>query len=109
MAITYTDVIPTLIENTTMRILVSNGVERTYNITPVSGYVIHDKSLDETIYDDITSEPTGEINLGYTRGMISVSRSYDFTANPREIYAVPESEVDENYIYGGIDNEHEVM
>ena len=99
-------------ENTTQEAYYSDTDNRMmgYFIFPVEGYVLHDNALDTNAFDPETGELTGGINLGYTGGSISVGRNYDFAENNREIYAVPRSEVDENYIFGGGDNgEHEVM
>lgn len=101
MAISYEDVNPTLIPNTTMRKLLSNGVHITYNITPNPGYVLHDKDYD---YPD----EDGNLILGYRTTMASCRYDYDFVANPNEFYTVPESEVPADQIFGG-ENDHEVM
>lgn len=93
----YIDATP-IIPNTTMQIYVDgNGVQRVYFITPNAGYVLHDNSKDWTIEID------GEMvtHEGYTRYGVSVPLNYDFTANPYNIYAVLESEVPENQIFGG--------
>ena len=89
MAYTYEDVIPTLIENTTMQKRLLNGVHRTYLITANAGYVLHDTISD---WDEPNLE-TGEFthHLGYTTGTTTCPANYDFVANPREFYAVPES------------------
>jgi hypothetical protein len=106
MAITYENVIPTLIENTTMQMRRSDGVATNYTITPVSGFVLHDKGRDWPDEDPETGEET--IKLGFTRGTATCGANYDFTANPREFYAVPENEVPADQIFGG-GNDHEVM
>lgn len=107
---TYEDVTPSLIENTTMRKLFIDGVHKTYNITPNEGYVLHDNYLDSEALDPDTYEPTGEIILGFYAGMRSVRYDYDFTANPREFYAVLESEVPEGAeIFNVPSGDHEVM
>lgn len=96
-------VTPTLIENTTMyKYLNSEGIHKTYRITPNDGYVLHDKSRDWT---DLETE---ELKLGYTTGTASCAANYDFTVNPREFYAVPENSVPADQIFGG-GNDHEVM
>jgi hypothetical protein len=92
MAVIYVDV-PSLIENATMKKGVLDGVHKTYRITPVSGYVIHDKNRDMPEYDPVNMMPTGGTVLGYTRGTASCAANYDFAENPREFYAVLESEV----------------
>lgn len=100
---------PTLIENTTMQKYINNqGVFRTYHITPVNGYVLHDKARDYTNIDEETMEEV--LVLGYTRGTATCAANYDFTTNPREFYAVPESDVPdpENQIFSGGGGNHEV-
>jgi hypothetical protein len=110
MATTYEDVTPSLIENTNMIKVFSDGVFRTYRITPCDGYVLHDKSLDAIVLDPETDEPTGEVTLGFYAGTRSVRYDYDFTANPREFYAVLRTEVPENQIFNvGGNTDHEVM
>ena len=99
MAVTYEDVIPTLIENTTMQKRIFDGVHRAYTITPIDGYVIHHKDADWTEIDEETGEEV--IKLGYKSGMITCSASYDFIANPFEIYAVPRDSVPADQIFGG--------
>lgn len=107
--ITYEDVVPTLIENTTMRKLLRDGVHQTYNITPVAGYVLHDSSYDYPEVDPETWEETGRVLLGYRTSTASVAANYDFTANPREFYAVPADSIPADQIFGGANNDHEVM
>jgi hypothetical protein len=97
-------------ENTTQEAYYNNDNElRSYFIEAVEGYVLHDNRFDERVVDPETGEETGEIILGYASGSISVGYNYDFAANPRQIYAVPRDSVDENYIFGGVNNDHEVM
>lgn len=105
--ITYEDMNPALIANTTMRKLLSDGVHRVYDITPVDGYVLHDKARDWEEEDPETFEMVTK--LGYTTGTASCAASYDFTANPREFYAVPADSVPADQIFGGVNNNHEVM
>lgn len=105
--VTYEDVIPSLIANTTMRKLLSDGVHRVYYITPVDGYVLHDNAVDWTDIDPETGE---EITItSYYTGTCSCGANYDFTANPREFYAVPADSVPADQIFGGVNNDHEVM
>lgn len=106
----YADVVPSLIDNTTMKVRsTDNGVTiLSVRITPVPGYVLHDSFSD---YPGLDPETGDQIPvLGYVRGTISIGANYDFTANPREFYAIPESDVPdpENQIFGG-NNDHEVM
>ena len=106
----YEDVIPSLIANTTMQKRYIDGVHKQYCITAVDGYVLHDNTLD--LYEDGLTEdgePVGELLLGYSRGTKTCGANYDFTANPREFYAVLESEVPADQIFGGGGGNHEVM
>lgn len=107
--IIYEDVTPTLIANTTTQVRKRDGVATTYHITPISGYVLHDKESDYMGLDPETGEDV--LVLGFNRGTCSCAANYDFAANPREFYAIPESEVPdpENQIFGGVSNDHEVM
>ena len=101
-------VTPSLIENTTMIKNFRDGVATTYYITPVPGYVIHDNAAD---WEDVDPD-TGEVitvNLGFRRGIVTCGVNYDFTANPREFYAVPEDSVPADHIFGGGGNDHEIM
>ena len=104
---TYEDVIPSLIENTTMQKGIADGVHRIYRITPINGYVLHHKNHDTDMDGD--GNPIDPPILGYTPSFVTVSASYDFTVNPFEIYAVLRSTVPEDQIHGGGNNDHEVM
>ena len=106
MAWTYETVIPTPIENTTVERAYSNGVLRRYRITPNEGYVLHDTNYDRHI--DIDGDELTEPILGFGRTTVSCAANYDFTANPRQFYAVPENDVPADQIFGGGGN-HEVM
>ena len=63
------------------------------------GYILHDNQFDMPVIDKNTFEPTEEIILGYTRAVISVGCNYNFEANQRELYAVPESSITSDQIY----------
>lgn len=86
--ITYESVTPTLIDNTTMQLNFKDGVPTSYYIIPNEGYMLHDKVRDTVEYDEETMRETGNVILGYARKIVSCSADYDFTANPREFYAV---------------------
>lgn len=104
-------VTPTLIENTiTEKYINSLGVHKAYYLTPVDGYVLHDKAYDYYENFDDEGNPIGEATeLGFTRGTCSCPANYDFVANPREFYAILETDVPAEQIFGGGDNNHEVM
>lgn len=99
MATVYEEVIPSLISNTTMLKSIVDGELRSYRITPIDGYVMHDKMMDVEVLDEITHEPTGEVLTGYRASTAGVGYNYDFVANPREFYAVLTSEVPADQIF----------
>lgn len=96
MAVVREDLIPTLIPNTSMQKIIVNGVHTQYGIKANEGYVLHDNSLDEEEINEETYEPTGNIILGFYRGTRTVNYNYNFIANPREFYAILETELPEN-------------
>ena len=99
-------------ENTTMEAYYNNSnVLRGYFIAPVEGYLLHDTQYDFPVFDEETGEETGEIKKGYIPypASVTVGYNYDFEANPREIYAVPEGTVPENQIFNNGGPDHEIM
>lgn len=98
--ITKTEINPPLIENTSMLKGFVDGVHKGYEITPNTGYVLHDKRYDDPIFDDNTGEETGDIILGFRTSTASCSADYDFVENPYEFYAVLATEVPEDRIFG---------
>lgn len=111
MALVKEPVTPSLIPNTTMVKGVLNGVHKSYEITPIDGYVLHDRLLDEFAEYDENGNGIGEpIVLGFYSGTRSVAASYDFTANPREFYAILRTTVPEGSHIAGLDDpDTEVM
>ena len=122
----YEIIDPTLIPNTNMKKYInSSGVFRTYNITPIEGYVLHDREYDivENDIDPITGEVI-EISrrLGYRTTTASCGYNYDFSTSivtddngvthtaygSRQFFAVPADSVPENQIYD-ITNPPEIM
>lgn len=94
----------TLIPNTTMhKHYNTNNVFTGYKITPNDGYVLHDKQYDQYEDYDENGEPIGNPILGYRTSTASCAANYDFTANPREFYAVLASEVPADQIFGVTD------
>ena len=84
----YKEVKEPLIPNTSMKILLIDGVETSYYIEPLDGYKLHAKELDEMEFDEEMMMETGEIVLGFTTGIKTCHINYDFEENPREFYAV---------------------
>ena len=81
-------------ENTTMKASYIGDELIAYRIYPNEGYLLHTTSYDEPILDEEGNE-TGEVKKGYTEGFISLHYTYDFEANPFDVYAVLKSEVEE--------------
>ena len=91
--ITYETLNPTPIENVTVQKVFSDGVHRRYYITANEGYVLHDNMLDYYMDYDENNNGIGDVILGFYAGTRTVVATYDFTTNPREFYAVLESEI----------------
>ena len=94
-----------IIPNTTMQIYTNlNGVDTTYKITPIAGYVMHNKTRDRTSYDNEGNVISHK--LGFTGAQTSCSLTYDFTTHElqltngeivtvygeKEYFTVPETE-----------------
>ena len=110
MTVTREDLTPTLIPNTTMQKIFRDGVLKQYEITPCEGYVLHDKNLDSYMEYDEEGNGIGDVILGFYAGTTSVRYDYDFTANPREFYAVLENDVPEGAeIFNVPSSDHEIM
>ena len=120
------------VPHTTTKVLVNSLGNRTqYYLTPDDGYVLHFKTNDLPIYDH-----TYENIVGYTEqysiGGGSVGINHDFSVRvadtytytdengmtvsipierigEEELYTLPIEVVPTNQIYGGVDNDHEVM
>jgi hypothetical protein len=102
---------------------VLNGVVKAYEITPIEEYVLRDKENDMPIFDEITGEIIGA-KFCYASMGASCGANYDFTplqvtdengvthtayGAQREFFARLASEVPADQIFGGGDNDHEVM
>lgn len=82
----------------------ADGVLYGYRAYPNEGYVMYDTTDNNIDFDAETGE---EISVTYYYTMAGFPANFNF-ANFTWV-AVPRSEVDENYIFGGGDNDHEVM
>lgn len=93
MIITYEDVNPALIENTTMKKKLLDGIFKVYTVKANDGYILHDNKCDIPEYDEETWEETGKIILGFRPSTYTATcaANYDFTANPRGFYAIPQN------------------
>ena len=84
--------IETKIANASMQKVVSEDGKFTYRITPNKGFVLHDKLYDESLMDEVTAEETGKVILGFRKSTAIESSDYDFELNPRQFYAILETE-----------------
>ena len=108
MPYTYENVNPTLVENTTMKLMVRDGVPKNYMITPNEGYVLHDSAFDTWI--DIDGNELTEPILGFRTTTATCPVTYDFVVNSREFYTVPADSVPADQIWGGGgNNDHEII
>ena len=99
MAVSYVEVNPTPIENTSVKKVIVIDVEKAYYVSANEEYVLHDNTLDRYEYDEFTGKPIGQPVLGYSAGTKSCGINYDWDANPRKFYAVLKSTVPENQIF----------
>lgn len=76
-----------------------------YKVLAQEGYVFYDTTANDTTIDEETME---EIPVTYYYRIRLLTRNYDM--NNFSLVAVPRDSVDENYIFGGgDDNDHKVM
>lgn len=91
--------------NITVERKYADGVQTAYRLTANSGYVMYDTTENATEFDPDTGE---EIPVIYYYRQVTYPVRY--SPNTWTYVAVLESSVDENYIFGGGDNnDHEVM
>lgn len=109
MAITYENVIPSLIENTTMQKRFLDGALKQYLITPNENYVLHDTLCDSYAEYDENGNGIGDPILGFYSGTRTVRYDYDFTENPRQFYAVLRTEVPSGSGIFSVPNETETV
>lgn len=103
----YTEVIDTSFSfsNITIKKRLKDGVQIAWRVYPNEGYVIYDTLEENWQQDSPDSEP---YLVTYYYTMAGLPLNYNFDNFHYE--AVPRSEVDENYIFGGgNDNNHEIM
>lgn len=122
---TYEIMATPLIPNTIMEKGYADGIHKIYRIKPIADYVLHDNALDEPLFDENTMESIG-VKFGYSPSSVYVTcgANYDFTAHTvtdengntytaygnRDFFAIPESNVPADQIFGGGDNnDHETM
>lgn len=116
---TYTDVLNTSFNYPNIDIYnnLKDGELNGYKAIAQEGYVFYDVNANDT---DLQKDPeTGEIIFDPETGLpieIPVTHYYTLAIFPKTYnfnnfpyVAVPRDSVDENYIFGDVDNEHEVM
>lgn len=124
MAYIYEDVQPSLIPNTIMKKRILNGVHKSYTIEPIENHVLHDNALDYDVLDEMHLTVIGR-NFGYSPSSVYVTcgANYDFTPHivtdengntytaygNRDFFAVPESDVPADQIFGVDEPEHETI
>lgn len=102
----------------------ADGVHKIYRIKPIANYVLHDNTLDYDVLDDMHLTVIGR-NFGYSPSSVYVTcgANYDFTTHTvtdengntytaygnRDFFAVPESNVPADQIFGVDTPEHEIM
>lgn len=90
--------------NITVRQVLRDSVFTGWRINPNEGYVFYDTNANNTELDPETEEEIPVIYY-YTEADLNPRYNWDNFS----YVAVLRSEVDENYIFGGGDNDHEVM
>ncbi len=90
--------------NITLYKLLKDGVQYAWEIRPIEGYVMYDTRDENYELDPETQE---EIPVTYYYTVAGLPLRYDFANFPW--VAVLRNSVDENYIFGLPENEHEII
>lgn len=111
-ALTWEDITPTLIPNTIMQKRMVSDTSGYYKITPISGYVLHDKGRDTE--EGLEDNPMQTVlHRGYTKMGTTCSIKYPFDIGTlilengeiaiyygeRQYFAIPIGSVEGKYIY----------
>lgn len=105
MAVTIYEIATDIVlENITVERVFDDGVHTAYRLTANEGYVLHSPSLDSEVVDPITGETHIEQYYYRQRTLTAVRpiSTWDW-------HAVLETDVPPDMIFGGGNNEHEVM
>lgn len=106
--ITFEEATDIVIENITVQRKFVDGTLSAYRLTANSGYVMHDTTRNDTELNP--DNPEEEIPVTYYYRSATISARYAPETWVNNWVAVLESSVDENYIFGGGDNNnHEAM
>lgn len=85
--------------------ILKDGELNGYEARPYDGYVMYDSTANDT---EINPDTMEEIPVTYYYTLAGFPKTYNF--NNFSWVAVPRSEVDENYIFGGGNKpDHEIM
>lgn len=104
MVITYAPETDIVLDNITIERKYHDGVHKGYRLTANEGYVLHSPSLDAQIEDPMTGETVLE-QYYYRQCFITVAQP----VSTWDWHAVLESSVPADQIFGGGNNDHEVM
>ena len=89
--------------NLTIEAMNLNGEQKGYRLTANEGYVFYDTTENNT---EIDPETMDEIPVTYYYTIAIMPLNYNFDNFP--YVAVSRDSVDENYIFGGGNNDHEI-
>lgn len=82
----------------------TDGTLTRYEARPHEGYVMYDRTAEDVEYGpNYPDDPDDWQYVTYYRTIASIPRNFNFDNFP--YVAKPRSEVDENYIFGGGDND----
>lgn len=82
----------------------ADGEARGWRVNANDGYVMYDTTANDMELDPVTGE---EIPVTYYYTLMYLTQYYNW--DNFAWVAVPRDSVDENYIFGGGNNDHEVM
>ena len=91
-------------ENITVYDRLNDGVPAGWSVRANAGYVMYRSTDHFTEYDPETGEEV-PVTYYYTESGLP----FNYNWNNFAWVAVPRDSVDENYIFGGVDNDHEIM
>jgi hypothetical protein len=104
MVVTYTPETEIIRENITIERKYIDGVHKGYRLTANEGYVLHSPSLDNEVEDPFTGETHIE-QYYYRQAHLTIAQP----VSTWDWHAVLESDVPADMIFGGGNNDHEVM
>ena len=106
MVITYEIASDIVMPNITVERKYHDGVLMAYRITANEGYVIYDTTAEDVEWNE---EAGADVPVIYYYRQATFTVAMPVTLWQNAWVAVLESTVDENFIFGGGDNDHEIM